>query len=190
VDVSDEPLDFSPYVGSMKEEGEKLLPEDDPSDSGFSPDQNILNQLLAMGFPRIRCEKALHATGNSDTEAAMNWLFSHMDDPDIDIPLVGSKVTGPANMALQDPSKVGQLSEMGIDEDRAKRALAATGGDVDRALDWVFSHPDEMPEYESGDRDSGSRLPGNGKIPGFGETPARYQLRAIVCHKGTSVHAG
>ncbi|KAF7133763.1 hypothetical protein CNMCM5793_005117 [Aspergillus hiratsukae] len=190
VDVSDEPLDFSPYVGSMKEEGEKLLPEDDPSDSGFSPDQTILNQLLAMGFPRIRCEKALHATGNSDTEAAMNWLFSHMDDPDIDMPLVSSRVTGPANMALQDPSKVAQLSEMGIDEDRAKRALAATGGDVDRALDWVFSHPDEMPEYEGGDCDSGSRLPDNSKIPGFHETPARYQLRAIVCHKGSSVHAG
>ncbi|KAK9554067.1 ubiquitin C-terminal hydrolase Ubp14 [Aspergillus fumigatus] len=184
VNVSDEPLDFSPYVGSMKEEGEKLLPEDDPSVSGFSPDQNILNQLLAMGFPKIRCEKALHATGNSDTEAAMNWLFSHMDDPDIDIPLVVSKVTGPANMALQDPSKVSQLIEMGIDEDRAQRALAATGGDVDRALDWVFSHPDERPEYKSGDCDSGSRL------PGFNETPAIYQLRAIVCHKGTSVHAG
>lgn len=184
MNVSDEPLDFSPYVGSMKEEGEKLLPEDDPSVSGFSPDQNILNQLLAMGFPKIRCEKALHATGNSDTEAAMNWLFSHMDDPDIDIPLVVSKVTGPANMALQDPSKVSQLIEMGIDEDRAQRALAATGGDVDRALDWVFSHPDERPEYKSGDCDSGSRL------PGFNETPAIYQLRAIVCHKGTSVHAG
>ncbi|RLL94574.1 hypothetical protein CFD26_104230 [Aspergillus turcosus] len=190
VDVSDEPLDFSPYVGSMKEEGEKLLPEDDPSDSGFSPDQTILNQLLAMGFPRIRCEKALHATGNSDTEAAMNWLFSHMDDPDIDMPLVSSRVTGPANMALQDPSKVAQLSEMGIDEDRAKKALAATGGDVDRALDWVFSHPDEMPGYEGGDCDSGSRLPDNSKTPGFHETPARYQLRAIVCHKGSSVHAG
>ncbi|RHZ49885.1 ubiquitin-specific protease UBP14, partial [Aspergillus thermomutatus] len=190
VDVSDEPVDFSPYVGSMKEEGENLLPEDNQSDGGFSPDQNILNQLLAMGFPRIRCEKALHATGNSDTEAAMNWLFSHMDDPDIDVPLVGSLATSPANMALQDPLKVAQLNEMGIDEHRAKRALAATGGDVDRALDWVFSHPDEMPEYEGGDCDSGSQLHGNSKIPGFHETPARYQLRAIVCHKGSSVHAG
>jgi uncharacterized UBP type Zn finger protein len=37
-----------------------------------------------MGFPRVRCEKALHATGNNDAEAAMNWLFAHMEDADID----------------------------------------------------------------------------------------------------------
>jgi uncharacterized UBP type Zn finger protein len=34
-----------------------------------------------MGFPEIRCQKALLATGNSDPEAAMEWLFAHMEDP-------------------------------------------------------------------------------------------------------------
>ena len=38
-------------------------------------------QLEAMGFPTIRCQKALLATGNQDPEAAMEWLFGHMDDP-------------------------------------------------------------------------------------------------------------
>lgn len=33
-----------------------------------------------MGFPLIRCQKALLATGNSDPEAAMEWLFAHMED--------------------------------------------------------------------------------------------------------------
>lgn len=37
-------------------------------------------QLEAMGFPTVRCEKALLATGNSDAEVAMGWLFEHMDD--------------------------------------------------------------------------------------------------------------
>lgn len=37
--------------------------------------------LEAMGFPTIRCQKALLATGNSDPEAAMEWLFAHMEDP-------------------------------------------------------------------------------------------------------------
>ena len=40
-----------------------------------------MSQLEAMGFPTIRCQKALLATGNSDPEAAMNWLFQHMEDP-------------------------------------------------------------------------------------------------------------
>ena len=38
-------------------------------------------QLEAMGFPTIRCQKALLATGNRDPEAAMEWLFGHMEDP-------------------------------------------------------------------------------------------------------------
>jgi hypothetical protein len=38
-------------------------------------------QLQGMGFPVIRCQKALLATGNSDSEAAMEWLFGHMEDP-------------------------------------------------------------------------------------------------------------
>lgn len=50
------------------------------------PDRLIFNetaiaQLTAMGFPEIRCQKALLATGNSDPESAMEWLFAHMDDP-------------------------------------------------------------------------------------------------------------
>lgn len=37
--------------------------------------------LEGMGFPLIRSQKALLATGNSSGEAAMEWLFGHMEDP-------------------------------------------------------------------------------------------------------------
>lgn len=40
-----------------------------------------LAYLESMGFPTIRCQKALLATGNGDAEAAMDWLFAHMEDP-------------------------------------------------------------------------------------------------------------
>ena len=40
-----------------------------------------MDQLLGMGFPEIRCQKALLATGNEDPQAAMEWLFQHMEDP-------------------------------------------------------------------------------------------------------------
>jgi ubiquitin carboxyl-terminal hydrolase 5/13 len=50
---------------------------------GTLPEFNeaALAQLEAMGFPLVRCQKALLATGNSDPEAAMEWLFAHMEDP-------------------------------------------------------------------------------------------------------------
>ena len=43
--------------------------------------ESAMTQLEGMGFPTIRCQKALLATGNSDPEAAMEWLFAHMEDP-------------------------------------------------------------------------------------------------------------
>ncbi|KAK5680707.1 ubiquitin C-terminal hydrolase Ubp14 [Elasticomyces elasticus] len=139
-----------------------------------------------MGFPTSRCEKALHATGNSDAEAAMNWLFAHMEDPDIDMPLAGSENP---NKSEQDPMKVAQLSEMGISDAQARKALAATDGDVNRALDWVFSHPDDLGD-ESNEQASNAGSEIRSETPGFSSTPAKYQLQSIVCHKGSSVHAG
>lgn len=40
-----------------------------------------LDMLQGMGFPLIRCQRALLATGNQAGEEAMEWLFAHMDDP-------------------------------------------------------------------------------------------------------------
>jgi ubiquitin carboxyl-terminal hydrolase 5/13 len=34
-----------------------------------------------MGFPSNRAKRALLATGNSDTEAAMMWALEHAEDP-------------------------------------------------------------------------------------------------------------
>ncbi|EPS31280.1 hypothetical protein PDE_06235 [Penicillium oxalicum 114-2] len=185
--VSDEPIDFAAYLAGSHDANEELLPELEESAS-FTPNPEVMDQLLAMGFPSTRCEKALHATGNSDPEAAMNWLFAHMEDPDIDEPLVLAQTSGSQNAGAQDESKIAQLGEMGIEPSRARKALAATDGDVERAVDWVFTHPD--------DGDETMESEGNADVPqqagpiGYATLPARYQLRSIVCHKGTSVHAG
>jgi uncharacterized UBP type Zn finger protein len=38
-------------------------------------------QLEGMDFSTVRCQKALLATGNTDAESAMEWLFAHLVDP-------------------------------------------------------------------------------------------------------------
>lgn len=185
VEVSDEPLDLTTYLSTGPRPDEEPLPEEENPVATFTPNPVALEQLISMGFPQVRCEKALQATGNSDAEAAMNWLFAHMDDPDIDQPIAASSAQSGASQ--QDPEKIAQLGEMGIDAAKAAKALAATGGDVNRALDWVFSHPDD-PGDNAADSD---KAQGEAQEPpGTANTPARYQLRSIVCHKGSSVHAG
>lgn len=57
------------------------------SQHGFATEPQVpefnaaaMAQLEGMGFPIVRCQKALLATGNADAESAMNWLFEHMED--------------------------------------------------------------------------------------------------------------
>ncbi|KAI9034819.1 ubiquitin-specific protease UBP14 [Aspergillus affinis] len=186
VEVSDQAMDLSQYLSGGQRANEELLPDINNEES-FTPNEIALDQLLSMGFPKARCEKALYMTGNTDAEAGMNWLFAHMDDDDIDEPLVTSE-SGTSSDASYDAAKIAQLGEMGIEESRAMKALAATGGDVVRAIDWVFSHPDALIEDETQSSDNASSS--QPRVPGFDSTPARYQLRSIICHKGSSIHAG
>ena len=84
-------------------------------------------QLEAMGFPTVRCQKALLATGNADPEAAMEWLFAHMDDPDIDAPIQPQAAAGGASGGPESSTEqVGMLADMGFTEKQARKALRET----------------------------------------------------------------
>lgn len=189
VQVTDEPFDLSRYKSTGLQVSEEELPDDADGDgstsASFVPDEAALSQLEAMGFPRVRCEKALHATGNADAEAAMNWLFSHMEDPDIDEPL--NLGVGASTSTGDDADKIAQLGDMGISVPQARKALRECSGDVGRALDWVFSHPDDQGDF--GD-DAGSGPAPPKALPGSEQLPAKFELQSIVCHKGASIHAG
>ncbi|KAG6598853.1 UBX domain-containing protein 1, partial [Cucurbita argyrosperma subsp. sororia] len=55
--------------------------------------QKLLREIEDLGFPRARAVRALHSTGNVSTEAAINWLIDHENDPDIDqMPLVAIEI--------------------------------------------------------------------------------------------------
>jgi len=57
-----------------------------PEESGLPTfDAEAMAQLEGMGFPTVRCQKALLATGNADQTAAMEWLFAHMEDPGMNL---------------------------------------------------------------------------------------------------------
>lgn len=189
--VPDDPFALDAYLSQGQQEGEELLPEEAaPAAPAFAPNEAALSQLEAMGFPRIRCKKALHATGNSDANAAMEWLFQHMEDPDIDAPLdLGAVAAGGAG-AGPSPEHIEMLAAMGFGAPQAKKALKETGGDMERAVEWLFSHPDDPGMVEGDDPgESGAPATVSGPV-GSATLPANFQLQSIVCHKGSSIHAG
>jgi uncharacterized UBP type Zn finger protein len=116
----------------------------------------------------------------------MEWLFQHMEDPDIDAPLD----LGGSGGVSADPEKIEMIGAMGFTPPQARKALRETGGDIERAVDWLFNHPDDQGDVDSdgGAADTAASL--SKELAGSNELPARFQLRSIVCHKGTSIHAG
>merc|ERR1712194_10959 len=49
--------------------------------------QELLKQVMEMGFSEVRAEKALYKVDNASLEHAVNWLGDHGEDADIDLPL-------------------------------------------------------------------------------------------------------
>ncbi|KAI9762571.1 MAG: hypothetical protein M4579_000374 [Chaenotheca gracillima] len=194
--VGDEPFELDSYKSPGLQPNEELLPEDAGKEASnkFTPNETALAQLEGMGFPRVRCEKALHATGNADAEAAMTWLFSHMEDPDIDAPVdLGSGGSSAGSGNVVDPEKIENLGAMGFGPPQARKALKETGGDMERAVEWLFSHPDDQGDFGEGQPDAGAAESSESQAqvpPGNDQLPARFQLQSIVCHKGGSIHAG
>ncbi|KAJ4482457.1 hypothetical protein J3R30DRAFT_3656495 [Lentinula aciculospora] len=180
------------HLGKGLQPGEEEMPEDKPAVQEASLPQfneTALAQLQAMGFPLIRCQKALLATGNTDdAEAAMEWLFGHMEDPNIDDPIpaaTGSASSGPEPSTEQ----ISMLCDMGFTSAHAKKALRETGSDMERAVEWLFSHPDDMGDDETGPAPAAQEIQSK-PLPGSNSVPARYRLKAFISHKGPAVHSG
>jgi ubiquitin carboxyl-terminal hydrolase 5/13 len=76
-------LGLDKYIGSGLQATEVELPEEPSGLPAFNAE--AMAQLEGMGFPKVRCQKALLATGNADPNAAMEWLFAHMEDPGMNL---------------------------------------------------------------------------------------------------------
>ncbi|KAI9343245.1 hypothetical protein BDR26DRAFT_858775 [Obelidium mucronatum] len=171
-------LDLSGYKSNGAQDGEILFPEESSVASEPTIDANAIEQLMGMGFPEQRCKKALIKTGNNGAEIAMNWLFEHMEDPDIDDPIETGAPIADAGIDYS------SLMDMGFTLAQAKKAMSQTGNDMERAVDWLFSHAgDDMAIDEAAPASSSSSEDASSASP-------RYQLIGFISHRGTSAHCG
>jgi len=158
--------------------GEKAAPADGEA-AAPQFDETVVNDLVGMGFPLEACKKAVVNTGNKGAEAASEWLMMHMEDPDFAEPMQAPSTGGAAPV---DAASVEMLMSMGFGKAVCEKALRSTGGDVERATDWIFSHPE----------DDGSEEPAaavEAEDPAA-DGPGNYELVGIISHLGKSTSCG
>ncbi|KAL6199239.1 hypothetical protein ACLB2K_029025 [Fragaria x ananassa] len=186
IDVPDI-IDISHMRSKGLQHGEELLPESVPGEEEEPTkpvaDENIVTQLVSMGFNNLHCQKAAINTSNAGVEEAMNWLLSHMDDPDIDTP-----ISQGGGQIVVDPSKVDMLISFGFQEDIARAALKASGGDIEKATDWIFNNPGASVSTDM-DATTSETTP-TAADSGLPDGGGRYRLIGIVSHIGTSTLCG
>ncbi|KDN42727.1 ubiquitinyl hydrolase [Tilletiaria anomala UBC 951] len=193
-------LQLDHYLGHGMQEGEEELPQDENSgDAGGGRlpqfDANAMSQLTAMGFPEIRCQKALLATGNTgDAEAAMTWLFSHMEDADIDDPIDLETYAAASGGTIAAALDTSMLEDMGFSKAQATKALRINNGNAEMAVAWLFENPDDPGEESStaavtaADEEVGPSSESTALYIGDASLPARYRLKSFISHKGYVSH--
>uniref|UniRef100_A0A8C6YR16 Ubiquitin carboxyl-terminal hydrolase n=1 Tax=Nothoprocta perdicaria TaxID=30464 RepID=A0A8C6YR16_NOTPE len=215
-------LDINHLRARGLQPGEEELPDvappiiipDDPKDHMMNHfmeyiDESAVMQLAEMGFPLEACRKAVYYTGNMGAEVAFNWIIAHMEEPDFAEPLAisafgGVDPTAAAGLGAvgldnQPPEEmVAIIVSMGFQRNVAIQALKATNHNLERALEWIFSHPEPeeetVPALDVMDMENNVNaniLAATGsEEPRIKDGPGRYELFGFISHMGTSTMSG
>uniref|UniRef100_A0A7N6BGW2 Ubiquitin carboxyl-terminal hydrolase 13 n=1 Tax=Anabas testudineus TaxID=64144 RepID=A0A7N6BGW2_ANATE len=183
-------------------------------------DEAAVMQLAEMGFPLEACRKAVYYTGNMGPEMAFNWIIAHMEEPDFAEPLTLPSMMDPGPSTSDNPEgatpmgssppeeSIAILTSMGFPRTHSIRALKATNNNLERALDWIFTHPEEEEEsdalsdmadtepndnaFSNATSHSDSTLSPDRETSGprVKDGPGRYELFAFISHMGASTMSG
>ncbi|KQK81623.1 ubiquitin carboxyl-terminal hydrolase 13 [Amazona aestiva] len=171
-------------------------------------DECSVMQLAEMGFPLEACRKAVYYTGNLGAEVAFNWIIAHMEEPDFAEPLVipaygeiasnGAAAFGAVGLDNQPPEEmVSIIISMGFQRNLAIQALKATNNNLERGLEWIFSHPELEEESEPAldmmdmDNNANANIAETGSEgPRVKDGSGRYELFGFISHMGTSTMSG
>jgi len=189
VDMPNE-LDLGVLLGSGPQNGEVLMPDEPAAKEVVYENEQTVAQLMEMGFSKEGCKRAVHNTKNSGLEAAMTWVMEHMADTDFNEPF---NMKGPAKKEIEiSEENIAMVMSMGFETDIARTALKNTDNNVERAVEWIFSHPDGAPEAGGSEANSENAPAAVQSDPTQGLTNGepRYNLIAFVSHMGTSPQSG
>ena len=194
-----ENIDLSVIRALPRPEHETLMPTASQTQASLVFNEEIVSTLMSMGFTSEACKRACFHTNNSGIEAASNWVMEHLDDADLNLPFDpngGSESAGSNNSsspALSEES-IAIVMSMGFERVQAINALKNTDGNVERAIDWIFSHLEESMTPEA---PTEAELPANQGATGTNNEcdqidmgSSKYKLLSFISHIGPSASCG
>ena len=199
LEVSFEPIlnkfDLKLLSQSQHKENEKILDtakeealEEEEQEIQFN--QENVNYLLQCGVPELGAKWALHLS-NNDPEAALILYCENSDNPDYKKPL--PKIKKKKNKKSEEDlsgvnmASVESLINMGFDKKKAIIALKKTNGNVDSAINLIFSEPNLGEENQNDDNkmdiidESKNLNEGNGSL---------YDMYGFITHLGKNTDHG
>lgn len=166
---------------------------------GTAADDAVVAQLMSMGFNENGCKRAALATSNN-VEAAMEWIFAHMEDADFNDPVLEGGRAGEGASTSQGVNQeaLTMLCNMGFNESHVRAVLQHTNNDAERAADWLFSHNDDLEGSIRTLQSGGPGVAGAASATAAGTSidtnlddgTGRYRLRGFISHIGRNTGSG
>ena len=200
LEVSFEPIlnkfDLKLLSSSQHKENEKILDtakeealeEEEEQEIQFN--QENVNYLLQCGIPELGAKWALYLS-NHDPEVALGLYCENADNPEYKKPLPKIKKkkgkSGDDDLAGVSLASVESLMSMGFDKKKAIIALKKTNGNVDSAINLIFSEPNLGEENQNDDNkmdiidESKNLNEGNGSL---------YDMYGFITHLGKNTDHG
>ena len=147
------PVNLEQYMGRGLQAGEEELPdmeEFDMEEPAF--DAGMLGDVIAMGVPELHAKHALLNTNQQSAELAVSWYFENLGNPTLEGPIPKVKKSKPGAAApAAGPSEadISTVMMMGFTLPQASFALRKCDNSVERAVDYLFNHPEETGEEEA-----------------------------------------
>jgi len=166
---------------------EELL-EDEKKEqpAGPVPDVSIVSSLTVMGFSENACKRAALAVNNASADAAMNWLFAHLEDKNINDPLDAPKPAA----AEPNPEAVMILTSMGFSPEWIKFGLKKCDNNTERVADWLFTNSDKVEQMIADELAQEKAARDAPKPAECSDGKGNYSLFGIVSHVGRNCACG
>ena len=188
-------IDFKILSPNTSKEGENVIERlnNGQEETFIDPKFNVndLNYLMQCGVPELGAKWALLKM-SGDPELALGWYCENSENPEIKKPIPKQRViqnknnSNKKNNAFKEED-INNLIMMGFSKERAVHALKANNGNFNNALDYLFSHPDEVVEEikENEKEEKNEEIKeinvGNGSM---------YDLYGYITHLGKSADHG